>query len=114
MTVNVTFISAATLAASLCGKLSADDCCNGPLTGYSLFTGRSRSPFGPFVDRQGNSLLDGTHWVHGATWDHQLGSQARLGLVAMGGSGFVAEFKYARISRPFLSNPLNEAPRTAP
>jgi arabinan endo-1,5-alpha-L-arabinosidase len=38
---------------------SATNCCNGPLTGYSLFAGRSRSPFGPFVDREGNSLLDG-------------------------------------------------------
>lgn len=57
---------------------------------------------------------DGTHWVHGGTWDHQLGSQARLGLVAMGGSGFVAQFKYVRISRPFLSTPLAATPRIAP
>jgi arabinan endo-1,5-alpha-L-arabinosidase len=38
---------------------SATNCCNGPLTGYSVFTGRSRSPMGPFVDRHGNSLLAG-------------------------------------------------------
>jgi arabinan endo-1,5-alpha-L-arabinosidase len=38
---------------------SATNCCNGPLTGYSVFAGRSRSPFGPFVDREGNSLLAG-------------------------------------------------------
>ena len=38
---------------------SATNCCNGPLTGYSVFTGRSRNPLGPFVDRQGNSLLAG-------------------------------------------------------
>jgi arabinan endo-1,5-alpha-L-arabinosidase len=37
---------------------SATNCCNGPLTGYSVFAGRSRSPFGPFVDRDGNRLLD--------------------------------------------------------
>ncbi len=38
---------------------SATNCCNGALTGYSVFAGRSRSPLGPFVDKQGNSLLAG-------------------------------------------------------
>ncbi|ANE43750.1 arabinan endo-1 5-alpha-L-arabinosidase [Deinococcus puniceus] len=38
--------------------LSAANCCNGPLTGYSMFTGRSASPTGPFVDKEGVSLLD--------------------------------------------------------
>jgi arabinan endo-1,5-alpha-L-arabinosidase len=37
---------------------SATNCCNGALTGYSVFVGRSTSPYGPFVDREGNSLLD--------------------------------------------------------
>jgi len=38
---------------------SASNCCNGPLTGYSVFSGRSRDPLGPFVDREGVSLLAG-------------------------------------------------------
>ncbi len=38
---------------------SATNCCNGPLTGYSVFAGRSTSPLGPFVDREGVSLLEG-------------------------------------------------------
>ncbi len=38
--------------------VSATDCCRGPLTGYSLFAGRSRSPLGPYVDREGVSLLE--------------------------------------------------------
>ena len=38
--------------------LSATNCCNGALTGYSVFVGRSTSPLGPFVDQQGNSLTD--------------------------------------------------------
>lgn len=38
---------------------SASNCCNGPLTGYQVFAGRSDSPTGPFVDAQGVSLLDG-------------------------------------------------------
>ncbi len=39
--------------------VSSTDCCNGPLTGYDVFVGRSLSPFGPFVDREGVSLLAG-------------------------------------------------------
>jgi arabinan endo-1,5-alpha-L-arabinosidase len=38
--------------------VSATNCCNGALTGYSVFVGRATNPFGPFVDREGNSLLD--------------------------------------------------------
>jgi arabinan endo-1,5-alpha-L-arabinosidase len=38
---------------------SASNCCNGPLTGYSVFAGRSRTPLGPFTDREGNSLMAG-------------------------------------------------------
>jgi arabinan endo-1,5-alpha-L-arabinosidase len=38
---------------------SATNCCNGPLTGYSVFAGRSTTPTGPFVDRHGVSLLAG-------------------------------------------------------
>ncbi|CAA9318059.1 MAG: GH43_3 / GH43 / GH43_5 / GH43_4 / GH43 _6 / GH43_30 / GH43_8 / GH43_31 / GH43_34 / GH43 _33 / GH43_13 / GH43_9 [uncultured Frankineae bacterium] len=38
---------------------SAANCCNTSLTGYSVFAGRSRSPLGPFVDREGNSFLAG-------------------------------------------------------
>ncbi|MGS0686077.1 family 43 glycosylhydrolase [Nakamurella sp. GG22] len=38
--------------------VSAANCCNGALTGYSVFAGRSRSIEGPYLDREGNSLLD--------------------------------------------------------
>jgi len=38
---------------------SATNCCNGPLTGYSVFAGRSQNPLGPFVDKEGVSLLQG-------------------------------------------------------
>lgn len=36
---------------------SSANCCAGPTTGYTVFTGRSRSPFGPFLDRQRQPLL---------------------------------------------------------
>jgi arabinan endo-1,5-alpha-L-arabinosidase len=35
---------------------SSSNCCAGPVTGYSVFVGRSRSPLGPFVDEDGVSL----------------------------------------------------------
>ena len=40
---------------------------------------------------------DGKRWVRGGTWTHQLGDNARIGLVSMGGSGFVANFDYVRV-----------------
>jgi arabinan endo-1,5-alpha-L-arabinosidase len=40
---------------------------------------------------------DGVHWVRGGTWTHQLGSDAQIGLVSMGGSGFIANFDYVRV-----------------
>ncbi len=42
---------------------------------------------------------DGKAWVRGGSWTHDLGEDARLGLVAMGGSGFTASFDYVRVSR---------------
>ncbi len=39
--------------------VSATDCCHGPLTGYSVFVGRSQNILGPYVDREGVSLLAG-------------------------------------------------------
>jgi arabinan endo-1,5-alpha-L-arabinosidase len=35
---------------------SSSNCCAGPVTGYSVFVGRSRSPRGPFLDKQGIPL----------------------------------------------------------
>jgi arabinan endo-1,5-alpha-L-arabinosidase len=35
---------------------SATDCCNGPLTGYTMYVGRASRPQGPFLDRLGNDM----------------------------------------------------------
>jgi arabinan endo-1,5-alpha-L-arabinosidase len=39
--------------------VSAGNCCNGPLSGYGVFAGRSTKVLGPYVDRTGHSLMDG-------------------------------------------------------
>lgn len=39
-------------------QASSANCCAGPATGYSVFVGRSRSPMGPFVDKDGLQLTD--------------------------------------------------------
>ncbi len=40
---------------------------------------------------------NGSTWVHGGTWTYKLGTQARIGLVSMGGAGFTANFDYVRV-----------------
>jgi arabinan endo-1,5-alpha-L-arabinosidase len=52
---------------------SAGNCCNGPVTGYGVFAGRATSPTGPFVDREGVSLLAGR--VGGTPVLHQNGNR---------------------------------------
>jgi arabinan endo-1,5-alpha-L-arabinosidase len=42
--------------------------------------------------------LDGVNWTRGGTWTHDLGTDADIGLVSMGGSGFTAEFDYVRVT----------------
>ena len=37
--------------------VSSGQCCNGAMSGYGVFAGRSTSPLGPFVDRDGVPLL---------------------------------------------------------
>jgi arabinan endo-1,5-alpha-L-arabinosidase len=44
------------------------------------------------------SSRDGTHWIRGSTWADALGRDARIGIVAMGGTGFTADFEYLRVS----------------
>ena len=42
---------------------------------------------------------DGVIWERGGTWTHELGQNARIGLVSMGGAGFTANFDYVRVYR---------------
>jgi arabinan endo-1,5-alpha-L-arabinosidase len=43
------------------------------------------------------SSRNGTLWTRAGTWTHQLGPEARLGLVSMSGAGFTATFDYVRV-----------------
>lgn len=47
---------------------SSTNCCNGPLSGYGVFVGRSTTPMGPYVDAQGISMtstnVGGTPVLH--------------------------------------------------
>ena len=40
---------------------------------------------------------DGSNWVRGGTWTHELGSEAYIGLVSMGGPDFTSNFDYVRV-----------------
>jgi len=57
----------------------------------------------------GYTSRDGARWVRGGTWTHQLGSNARIGLVAMGGADFVAQYDYVRVYQlTSISNPIDD------
>ena len=45
------------------------------------------------------SSVDGKKWEKGGSYTHSLGSNARIGLISMGGSGFTANFDYLRVYR---------------
>ncbi|HEV2895657.1 MAG TPA: family 43 glycosylhydrolase, partial [Actinomycetota bacterium] len=93
---------------------SEANCCAGPTTGYSVFTGRSRSPRGPFVDRDGISLLanrvGGTIVItpNGNRW---VGTGHNAVITDLAGQDW---FVYHAIDRddPFLDEPfgINERP----
>jgi arabinan endo-1,5-alpha-L-arabinosidase len=93
---------------------SEANCCAGPTTGYTVFAGRSRSPRGPFVDRDGipltTSRVGGTIVVtpNGNTW---VGTGHNAVVTDLAGQDW---FVYHAIDRrdPWLDEPfgINERP----
>jgi arabinan endo-1,5-alpha-L-arabinosidase len=93
---------------------SEANCCAGPTTGYTVFAGRSTSPRGPFVDRDGISLLasrvGGTIVVtpNGNTW---VGTGHNAVATDLAGQDWLV---YHAIDRrdPFLDEPfgINQRP----
>jgi len=71
---------------------SASDCCNGGLSGYSIFAGRSSKPTGPFVDREGVLLttgrVGGTH-VLGLNGNRWVGTGHNALLTDFGGRDWI-------------------------
>jgi arabinan endo-1,5-alpha-L-arabinosidase len=87
---------------------SSMNCCAGPSTGYTVFAGRSRSPRGPFLDKDGVALTD-SH-VGGTTVITQNGNK----WIGPGHHAFITDaagqdhIVYHAIDRgtPWLTNPL--------
>jgi arabinan endo-1,5-alpha-L-arabinosidase len=48
----------------------------------------------------GYTAVPGKGWVRGGTWTHKLGQNATIGLVSMGGAGFVSQFDYVWVYKP--------------
>ncbi len=63
---------------------------SGPKDGEESYTAYSTT--------QSDSAGAPINWNRGGTWTHSLGANARIGLVAMDGSGFTAEFDYIRVA----------------
>ncbi|HEX2182408.1 MAG TPA: family 43 glycosylhydrolase [Rubrobacteraceae bacterium] len=93
---------------------SSANCCAGPTTGYSVYVGRSESPRGPFVDREGVSMTEsrvgGTIVVtpNGNKW---VGTGHNAIVTDLSGEDY---FVYHAIDRadPYLDEPygINERP----
>lgn len=93
---------------------SNGDCCAGPTTGYSVFVGRSRGPRGPFVDRNGDTMIEsrvgGTNVIqpNGNFW---VGTGHNSIVTDLSGQDWLA---YHAIDRrdPYLEAPfeINERP----
>lgn len=93
---------------------SSANCCAGPTTGYSVYAGRSTSPEGPFLDREGQSMTDsrvgGTIVVtpNGNKW---VGPGHNAIVTDLSGQDYLA---YHAIDRndPYLDEPfgINERP----
>src|ERR671916_1253050 len=93
---------------------SSANCCAGPTTGYSVYVGRSTSPRGPFLDREGESMTEsrvgGTLVVtpNGNKW---VGTGHNAVVTDLSGQDYLV---YHAIDRgdPYLDEPfgINERP----
>jgi arabinan endo-1,5-alpha-L-arabinosidase len=63
----------------------------------------ARWPQDGHINYQAYVSTDGINWNRGGVWTHAL-DDARLGLYAMGGSGFQADFDYVKVYRIRVRN----------
>ncbi|MGW0200852.1 family 43 glycosylhydrolase [Nonomuraea sp. NPDC003201] len=93
---------------------SSANCCAGPTTGYSVLAGRSTSPRGPFVDREGVPLLAsraGGTPVLDQNGNRFIGTGHHAQLTDLSGQDWMLYHAIDR-SDPFLDEPygINERP----
>ena len=93
---------------------SSANCCAGPTTGYSVYVGRSTSPMGPFLDKEGQSMTEsrvGGSIVITPNGNRWIGTGHNAIVTDLGGQDY---FVYHAIDRadPYLDEPfgINERP----
>ena len=93
---------------------SSANCCAGPTTGYSVYVGRSRSPMGPFLDMEGQSMTEsrvGGSIVITPNGNKWVGTGHNAIVTDLAGQDY---FVYHAIDRadPYLDEPfgINERP----
>src|SRR5215210_529287 len=93
---------------------SSANCCAGPTTGYSVYVGRSTSPKGPFLDREGQSMTEsrvGGYLVVTPNGNKWIGTGHNAVVTDLSGQDYLV---YHAIDRgdPYLDEPfgINERP----
>ncbi len=93
---------------------SSANCCAGPTTGYSVYVGRSKSPRGPFLDKEGQSMTEsrvGGSIVVTPNGNKWIGPGHNAVVTDLAGEDF---FVYHALDRadPYLDEPfgINERP----
>jgi arabinan endo-1,5-alpha-L-arabinosidase len=93
---------------------SSANCCAGPTTGYSVYVGRSESPRGPFLDKEGQSMAEsrvGGSIVVTPNGNKWIGPGHNAAVTDLSGEDF---FAYHALDRadPYLDGPfgINERP----
>ena len=93
---------------------SSANCCAGPTTGYSVYVGRSESPRGPFLDKEGQSMTEsrvGGSIVVTPNGNKWVGTGHNAVVTDLSGEDY---FVYHAIDRadPYLDEPfgINERP----
>ena len=93
---------------------SSANCCAGPTTGYSVYVGRSKSPRGPFLDKEGQSMTEsrvGGSIVVTPNGNKWIGPGHNAVVTDLSGEDFFVYHAIAR-SDPYLDEPygVNERP----
>lgn len=96
---------------------SSANCCAGPATGYSVFAGRSRSPLGPFKDRDGIAMTDsvvGGSLVITQNGNRWIGAGHHAVITDNSGRDFMVYHAIDR-NKPWLNDPfgINRRPMLA-